>query len=73
MKYTLYVSHNCGMSYVPERESEDLESFQARCKELNEQMLRWSLEDEDSNPVGVCGIHAGIMAMMTVLNERETQ
>ena len=69
MKYTLEVSYNCGGSYNVDMVSDDLDDFKKRCKELDLQGLRWALEDENGESVGICHIHAGIVETMTALNK----
>ena len=69
--YRLMVSHNCGMTYCPERWTDDPSEFDARCDELNAEGLRWAIEDESNNPVHrVCAIHAGIIAFMERVNAK---
>ena len=72
--YRLMVSHNCGMTYYPERWADnDPSEFDARCDELNADMLRWTIEDENGKAVHrVCAIHAGIMTFMERANAKPT-
>ncbi len=69
-KYTLFVSHNCGTSYFPEKSSDNLADFVSRCEELDEQMLRWTLEDEEGDLVSMSGVHARILSFIgTVIKQ----
>ena len=48
--YQLMVSHNCGISYHPDRSAETVEALEPRMRELDAQGLRWGL-DHDGVPV----------------------
>ena len=69
LKYTLSVSYNCGSSYCPEFTSSNLDELQEQAKTYDEQGLRWTIEDVEGEHHGICNIHAGIFAMMAVINE----
>ena len=70
--FQLMVSHNCGMTYVPDQEAETIEGLGPRMQQLDEQMYRWYLE-EDGEPTyeRVCGIHAGLLAFIRSLPREE--
>lgn len=72
MKYKLNVSHNCGVSYGVERESDNLEELKKAGKELDEQMLRWDIEDEDGKSIECCAIYKGIFNFMEAVNRQES-
>lgn len=71
MKYKLNVSYNCGTSYRVERESDDLEELKKAGKKLDEQMLRWDIEDEEGEQIECCAIHKGIIDFMGKVREQE--
>jgi len=71
MKYKLNASYNCGVSYRVEKESNNLEELKEAGKKLDEQMLRWSIEDENGNQIECCGIHKGIVDFMGRVREQE--
>lgn len=64
MRYKLNVSYNCGISYRVERESDNLKELKKKGKELDEQTLRWVIDDEDGNQVDCCAIHKNIVGFM---------
>ena len=68
--FQLMVSHNCGMTYGRDREAETIEELEPRMQQLDEEMLRWYLE-EDGEPTyeRVCGIHAGLLALVRSLRD----
>ena len=68
MKYTLKVSYDCGVRYVAEKESDDLEELKQRGKELDREMLRWTIEDAEGKQVEYCNIHKSIVE--TILAQR---
>jgi len=71
MKYKLNVSYDCGISYNVEKESEDLKGLKKRGKELDEQMLRWDIENEKGEQIECCAIHKEIITFMAVANLKE--
>lgn len=71
MKYKLNVSYNCGVSYRVERESNNLEELKEAGKKLDEQMLRWDIEDENGEQIECCGVHKGIIDFMEAVNRQE--
>jgi len=71
MKYKLNVSYNCGVSYRVERESDNLEELKEAGKKLDEQMLRWGIEDENGEQIECCAIHKGIIGFMGKMREQE--
>jgi hypothetical protein len=73
MKYKLNVSYNCGTSYRVERESNNLEELKEAGKKLDEQMLRWDIEDEDGEPIACCAIHKDIFNFMEAVNRQEVK
>ncbi len=69
--YKLMVSQDCGASYYCERESYRIEDFKERTEELDNQMIRWGIDDEDNNPIGIpCKIHREIIQTMQMLNNQ---
>ena len=68
--YVLMVSHDCGMNYRPEMKSEKIEDFEQKCKELNENWLRWVIEDEKGNMDmnHTCSIHNDILDTIQSVN-----
>ena len=70
LEYTLFVSYDCGSSYCPEITSSDLDELQEQAKTYDEQGLRWTIEDDNGDYHGICNIHAGIFAMMAVINKQ---
>ena len=73
MKYKLSVSHDCGCSYRVEKESDNLEELRKEGQKLDEQMLRWSIEDERGEPVECCGIHKEIIGFMGAVRKRKIE
>ena len=73
MKYKLSVSYNCGVTYGVERESDDLEELKKAGKELDEQMLRWDIEDENGEAIECCAIHKSIIGFMGKVRKQETE
>ena len=73
MKYKLNVSYNCGVSYGVEKESYNLEELKEAGKKLDEQMLRWDIEDENGEPIECCVIHKGIFSFMKAVNRQESE
>ena len=43
-KFELFVSHDCGISYHKEDESERIDKLLPKMKEFDKKMLRWYLE-----------------------------
>lgn len=67
--YKLMVSWDCGSSYGCDMKSNRVEDFNARIIELDDKMLRWCIEDEKENPVGIpCKMHREIIQMLSVIN-----
>ena len=73
MKYKLNVSYNCGASYRVEKESDNLEELKKAGKKLDEQTLRWDIEDENGNQIECCAIHKGIIDFMGKVREQEAE
>ena len=73
MKYKLNVSHNCGISYGVEKESDNLEELKKEGKKLDEQMLRWDIEDEAGKQVECSAVHKGIVNFMGAMRKREVE
>lgn len=71
MIYKLNVSYNCGASYGVKRESDNLKELKREGKKLDEQMLRWDIEDENGEQVDCCGIHKGIVNFMGAVRDKE--
>jgi hypothetical protein len=67
--FTLFVSHNCGLTYFPECEAETLDELRPRMAELDESMLRWYLKKDEDFFDEACAIHKGILAFMAQVNE----
>ena len=71
--YQLMVSYNCGIYYGFDSEAETLDELQLRMDELDGELLRWYVEkDGDMCAERLCGIHAGILALMDAINSRGT-
>jgi hypothetical protein len=73
MKYKLNVSHNCGCSYGVEKESNNLEELKKEGQKLDEQMLRWDIEDESGEQIECSAVHKGIVRFMEVMSKREAE
>jgi len=73
MKYKLNVSHNCGCSYGVEKESDNLEELRKEGQKLDEQMLRWDIEDEAGKQIECSAVHKGIVRFMKVMSKREAE
>jgi hypothetical protein len=72
MMFRLHVSHNCGISYVKEREAETVDELRPRMAELDEQMLRWYLTKDGEDCFDeACAIHKGLIAFMEQLNAQK--
>lgn len=71
-KYRLMVSYNCGMSHTHETESNDLATFDSRCKELDNQILRWTIEEQDGKIVRVCAIHKQMARLFELLQNEQS-
>lgn len=67
---TLMVSYNCGISYYPELKSKDLEGLKNRTKKLDDEQLRWYIEEEDGsmNHEVISKIHKGIKDFLVKMN-----
>jgi len=64
--YRLMISHDCGMSYSCEKKSENVDDFKEDCKKLDEQMLRWCIEEDGKLDMNhTCLIHKSILRMFT--------
>jgi len=70
--YTLMVSYDCGISYHKEQQAETLDELKPRCAELDAQMLRWGIDDEDGRPVYdlVCARHQSLFRQIQTLRGR---
>jgi len=71
MKYTLFVSYNCGVNYHAEAESDNPEELIQQTQKLDEDMLRWSIEDEEGNFVDISKIHKNIICSMEKIRQTE--
>jgi len=64
-EYTLKASNNCGISYFTCMKSNDLKVLLEKGKELDEELVRWVIEDEEFNVVPeFCAIHKDIIKEM---------
>jgi hypothetical protein len=68
--YTLEVSWDCGMGYHKEAEAMDLKEFEPRCKELDDQLVRWVIRKENEEIVGFSAIHQRILGFLDSLTNR---
>lgn len=70
--YKLMVSHDCGHRYACEAELEKLDDLiqEAQNRKLDEQWLRWAIEDEQGNVVEASLIHKKIIAFMDKINSQ---
>jgi hypothetical protein len=69
--YKLMVSWDCGISYECEKKSDNINDFKERTIELDNQMLRWSIEDNKNNLVGIpCKIHQEIIQTLSMMQNR---
>ena len=66
--FTLWVSHNCGINYFPERTAETVDELRSRMQELDSEMMRWYL-DKDGKDYWEesCNIHKGILGLMETI------
>ena len=72
--YQLMVSHNCGMSYGPDRQAGTLEALEGRMCDLDEQRFRWYVtKDGEELMTPVCQIHHSLLAFIQYLNEQNTE
>lgn len=71
MKYKLNVSHDCGCSYRVEKESDNLEELKKEGQKLDEQMLRWDIEDETGEQIECSAVHKGIVRFMRAVRKQE--
>ena len=70
--FTLFVSHNCGTSYFPERTAETIDELRPRLEELDSQLIRWYLGKDGKDYWGeACAIHKGIISFMEAVNNPE--
>jgi hypothetical protein len=70
-KYKLMVSYGCGCNYELDMESDNIEDFKERCDELDKQILRWSIEDEEGKSIDIGGIQKKILTSVAALNKAE--
>lgn len=68
MVYKLLVSYDCGMNYDSEMVSENVDDFKERCKECDENMLRWCIESAEGEILDFSEIHKKIIHHMRTLN-----
>ena len=65
--FNLMVSYNCGISYTLDKSAKTKEELQPRMRELDQQMLRWYV-DQDGNQLFdedcICRIHKNIFEFM---------
>ena len=68
----LMSSMDCGGSYYLEFETDDIEKIKKRGKELDEQMIRWYIEDNDGeiSKKFMSKIHHDILATLLMMNSR---
>lgn len=59
--YKLMVSYDCGTQYHLEARADDPATFKDRCEELDAQMLRWVIEDNDGQIEDYCAIHSYLL------------
>jgi hypothetical protein len=60
MKYRLMVSYDYGVTYQCESESDSPLELEAKGRLLDEKFIRWVIEDDTGNDIGVwCAAHAG--------------
>lgn len=71
--YKLMVSHNVGISYAEEATADTIEELLPRGKELDEQMLRWVIEDEEGKVFVFCDIHTQMMDTIQRARARQSQ
>jgi len=73
MRYKLMASYNCGISYAPEAWGDTIEELSDAYQELEEQGMRWYIEEEDGEICKdvMCGIHKGILDFIDKLNEEK--
>jgi len=71
MKYKLLVSYDCGIRYDVKAEADTVEELVKKAVELklDEQYLRWVIEDENEKIQEVGAIHKGIIDALRKLNE----
>jgi hypothetical protein len=55
--FTLYVSHDCGISYGVIKEASTIAELRKECDELDRQKLRWYIENESRALIEVSAIH----------------
>jgi len=62
----LMVSYNCGIGYGEEMRAETLEPLLARAKEmrLDEEKLRWTIEDDAGEILEASAIHKSILSLL---------
>jgi len=60
--FTLFISHDCDLSYQKECEAETLKELYPKMAELDRSQLHWHLE-KDGKPFveEACSIHRGIL------------
>ena len=63
------VSYDCGINYSVDRETETVEELQERMNELDQEMLRWYVENDAGVPIPgeLCAIHASVLDSMAEL------
>jgi len=64
----LLVSYDCGVHYGLDREAEEIKDLQERMIELDNEMLRWVVEDDNGEMLAFCNIHHSIINTMRGLN-----
>jgi hypothetical protein len=74
MKYKLMVSYDCGISYSTEAKADTVDELVKKAVELklDENWLRWVIEDENEKIQEIGAIHKGILDALRRLNEKKT-
>ena len=74
MKYQLMASYDCGMHYGKVMSADDIAEFGDKCRQLDEDCLRWVIEDENGNqvvePQYMCRIYKEILLTMEAARMR---
>jgi len=72
MKYKLQVSTNAGISYHTSAESDDYMDFAEKCRRLDEDGLRWHIQDDGEDLLSdekfLCLIHKAIFRDIAVMS-----
>ncbi|KKK55775.1 hypothetical protein LCGC14_3071140, partial [marine sediment metagenome] len=65
--FKLMVSHDCGISYHEEATAETVEELLPKGEKLDEELLRWTIDDEADDIVIFCDIHHQMVATMAAI------